>query len=482
MEDVSWCSALVAFRSLSSPLGSAPTGTRLEIRGDGMRLGEVGVASLCMWLRSLEVPSTVTAWVDLRGSEAGDQGAAELAACLEELGAETERLWLDAACLGRGAAAALQRLAARPALQELRMADNSLDDEAAFGLLSAVAEGAMLRGLVGPPTVVVLARNAVRDPAAVLERLRQVGIGVTLQTGARGAPKASEPVVRLSLPGFCEQRTTVVSSGGGLPEESDERKRAHAEQLMEALSALTEAAAAGGDVTGCDAGGTDIAVGRPEDMDLGLASGPGLGPPTVVATSYATASAPCSAVSRPCARPGLHADWDPYLATAVVGVQGMAPQESFEGLDSADIDVALGREVADALAALRGLLGQTEAQEAGSLQQVEGHLQVATSSARRSRPQDPRRLARPATTVPTLETDVALSLPSHCGEGRETSGGAAIDGVGQARRLAEYEALLLGAAVAASAPGAKRNIEDDQTQDSSAPWRSQRRRFRPTGS
>jgi len=426
------------------------------------------------------------------------------------------------------------------------MADNSLDDEAAFGLLSAVAEGAMLRGLVGPPTVVVLARNAVRDPAAVLERLRRVGIGVTLQTGARGVPKASEPVVRLSLPGFCEQRTTVVSSGGGLPEESDERKRAHAEQLMEALSALTEAASAGGDVTGCDVGGTDIAVGRPEDMDLGLASGPGLGPPTVVATSYATASAACSAVSRPCARPGLHADWDPYLATAVVGVQGMAPQESFEGLDSVDIDVALGREVADALAALRGLLGQTEAQEAprapppaaplqwqplvpaaldehptagrhddsapeetfsitlgldsaelldgaaavamsdprqaGSLQQVDGHLQVATSFARRSRPQDPRRLARPATTVPTLETDVALSLPSHCGEGRDTTGGAAIDGVGQARRLAEYEALLLGAAVAASAPGAKRNIEDDQTQDSSAPWRSQRRRFRPTGS
>lgn len=322
--------------------GSNSNGARLEVTSRGGRLLEAGITNLCNWLLD-RAPATLAvwsgqqkqeaAWIDLRGSAIGDRGVACLVDCLETLGVEAERLWLDASALGIGSLAPLQRVVAKSTFLDLRLTDNGLDDEVVFSLLTSAAGGAARRGVGAAPTRVALARNALRDPATLLERLRQAGIEASLGEERHNTSRADDGALRLLLPSFCEQPLNLVGGPGGRPE-SQERRQANTEQLIDIVSALTDV--------------------------LGNAT-----------TGPASNSPAAEHETEPAARQGKDpvpsaADWDPYMATDET-------QQEIELTPAIGVDKALGDEVASALAALKGLMekGKEKGQEQIGLHSVD---------------------------------------------------------------------------------------------------------------
>jgi len=343
---------------------------RLEVRCAGLRLGEASVHQLRQHLRSQlqqqqqlqpETQTTV-AWVDLRGSGLGDAGLGQLLTCLEGLGVEAERLWLSGCDLACQGATSLQRCAESSALRELRLEDNLLDDEAAFGVVSAAAQSSARRG--DSATWVLLARNAVQDPPALLERLQSAGVSLSLawveSRPAHGKPSG----LHLLLPGLCDQPfapgcRSLINGPLQAPMGADEtaRKRSSAEQLLEMLSLLTETVAEGHAVA--EPVG-HMAVEEPEEEE-------------------AMEEAPEAEAERHAAAAGQQTDWDPYMAMAGEETEAVAIAEVVDAMNgwasktnaaqatgefqvsalSAD---AIGDDkIVNALTALRGLLGGAEA-------------------------------------------------------------------------------------------------------------------------
>merc|ERR1719215_1478388 len=117
--DISWRPVggnKVAVRAVP-PTGLGDSGVRLEVSSQGDRLLEAGITNLCNWLLD-RAPATLAVWsglgrqptalIDLRGSAIGDKGVACLVSCLESLGVEAERVWLDASALTSSSFTSLQ--------------------------------------------------------------------------------------------------------------------------------------------------------------------------------------------------------------------------------------------------------------------------------------------------------------------------------------------------------------------------------------
>lgn len=330
--------------------------SQVEVRCGGFTFGDGAAADFCSWLeKSLHLANGPKAiWLDLRSTSLGDMGVDLLANSLSVLRLDVERLWLSSAALTPSCLASLQRLAATPSLQELHLDDNSIDDEAAYLLLNAVANA---RNPMARPAWVSLRGNVIHDPAAVLERLRQAGTSVQLQGGLLASTgKSSHPVAaKLVVPGFCDQ---PLAPGGPKDSGHLEQGTDDAQRLVEALGVLTEALSLGDD-------------GPSEDEHE----------PGVEQASDKTAD--------PAVVPEDGADWDPYLFCSPVYGEGdsgtdrvaplsprapklLSPQlqprapPTAPSLLTAAVGVprsivgrsggALGGEVAGALAALRGLL------------------------------------------------------------------------------------------------------------------------------
>ncbi|CAE7217773.1 unnamed protein product [Symbiodinium natans] len=188
---------------------------RLELTFAGVDLPD-RLPELVAWLRAprglaqqaLEAADAdFVCWADFRGTRLQDSDAADLLECLGNL--RVARLWLASNSLTQKSAGRLRDFVHHAdCLRDLDLACNDLDDEAVFGLISAMAARSRCY-----QRWLYLAGNQVRNPPALLERLRRSGVHVCLDEEPSDIPRE---VDQICLPHFCFQGPDMVDRDPGL--------------------------------------------------------------------------------------------------------------------------------------------------------------------------------------------------------------------------------------------------------------------------
>lgn len=218
---------------------------RLELSFAGVDLPD-RLPELLAWLRAprglaqqalVASNADFSCWADFRGTCLQDSDAAELLGCLGNL--RVARLWLASNSLTQKSAGRLRDFVQRAeGLRDLDLACNDLDDEAVFGLISALATRKRYQRWL------YLAGNQVRNPPALLERLRRAGVHVCLDEASSDLPSDGD---HICLPYFCFQSPDTVDRDPGL-EKPGEAKQIHTE-LEEERAVPSLSAKASKDVT-----------------------------------------------------------------------------------------------------------------------------------------------------------------------------------------------------------------------------------------
>eukprot|EP00913_Durusdinium_trenchii_P021010 g19743.t1 len=147
----------------------------------------LNAAAYAAGVAGASVAPKLPCWADFRGTNLQDEGVEKLLHCLSSMPLLVERLYLASNSITPRSMTVLREFLQQGHLRALDLAHNSLDDESSFSLLTSLTETETTETTetkVAPsapaPLSVFLGENFVRNPPALLERLRRVGLRVKL--------------------------------------------------------------------------------------------------------------------------------------------------------------------------------------------------------------------------------------------------------------------------------------------------------------